>query len=47
VGSWKNELWLHVSKPPENVYIKQIFDGIADAAKELGVLKALDTKKNK
>ncbi|KAL2932722.1 Nicalin, partial [Bienertia sinuspersici] len=25
VGSWDNELWLHVSKPPENAYIKQIF----------------------
>ncbi|KAH9723340.1 Receptor-like protein 1 [Citrus sinensis] len=26
VGSWNNELWIHVSKPPENAYIKQIFE---------------------
>jgi hypothetical protein len=26
VGSWDNELWMHVSKPPENPYIKQIFE---------------------
>lgn len=26
VGSWTNDLWMHVSKPPENPYIKQIFE---------------------
>ncbi|MBA0767517.1 hypothetical protein Gotri_016391 [Gossypium trilobum] len=26
IGSWDNELWIHVSKPPENAYIKQIFE---------------------
>ena len=26
VGSWSNDLWMHVSKPPENPYIKQIFE---------------------
>ena len=26
IGSWDNELWIHVSKPPENTYIKQIFE---------------------
>lgn len=26
IGSSSNELWLHVSKPPENAYIKQIFE---------------------
>lgn len=26
IGSSPNELWLHVSKPPENANIKQIFD---------------------
>ena len=26
VGAWDNELWIHVSKPPENAYIKQIFE---------------------
>jgi len=26
IGSWNNELWMHVSKPPENAYVKQVFD---------------------
>lgn len=26
IGSWNNELWMHVSKPPENAYIKQVFE---------------------
>ena len=26
VGSWSNDLWMHVSKPPENPYIKEIFE---------------------
>jgi hypothetical protein len=26
VGSWSSDLWMHVSKPPENPYIKQIFE---------------------
>ena len=26
IGSSSNELWLHVSKPPESEYIKQIYD---------------------
>lgn len=26
IGSWDHELWIHVSKPPENAYIKQIFE---------------------
>ncbi|XP_044481180.1 nicalin-like isoform X2 [Mangifera indica] len=26
IGSWHNELYIHVSKPPENAYIKQIFE---------------------
>lgn len=26
IGSWENELWIHVSKPPENAYIKQILE---------------------
>ncbi|GLJ54089.1 hypothetical protein SUGI_1158170, partial [Cryptomeria japonica] len=45
VGSWNNELWLHVSKPPENVYIKQIFDGISDVAEELGITVGVKHKK--
>eukprot|EP01018_Ginkgo_biloba_P012135 Gb_13304 [translate_table: standard] len=45
IGSWNNELWLHVSKPPENVYIKQIFDGISDVAEELGITVGVKHKK--
>lgn len=45
VGSWNNELWLHVSKPPENVYIKQIFDGISEVAEELGITVGVKHKK--
>lgn len=26
IGSWENELYIHVSKPPENAYVKQIFE---------------------
>lgn len=26
IGSWEKDLWIHVSKPAENVYIKQIFE---------------------
>lgn len=26
VGSWDSELLIHVSKPPDNAYIKQIFE---------------------
>ncbi|KAG5248126.1 nicalin [Salix suchowensis] len=26
IGSWDNKLWIHVSKPPENAFIKQIFE---------------------
>ncbi|XP_010245975.1 PREDICTED: nicalin-1 isoform X2 [Nelumbo nucifera] len=26
IGSWDDELWIHVSKPPENAYIKQVFE---------------------
>ncbi|KAK8513345.1 hypothetical protein V6N12_052542 [Hibiscus sabdariffa] len=35
IGSWDNELWIHVSKPPENTYIKQIFEGFSSVAEEL------------
>ncbi|KAJ6817171.1 nicalin [Iris pallida] len=45
IGSWNNELWLHVSKPPENAYIKQMFDGLSDVAKELGVTIGVKHKK--
>ncbi|KAI4322448.1 hypothetical protein L6164_022142 [Bauhinia variegata] len=36
IGSWENELWIHVSKPPENAYIKQILEDFSSVAKELG-----------
>ncbi|KAF4374122.1 hypothetical protein F8388_012113 [Cannabis sativa] len=45
VGSWDNELWIHVSKPPENAYIKQIFEGFSNVAEELGVKVGLKHKK--
>ncbi|EEF38571.1 nicalin-1 [Ricinus communis] len=45
IGSWDNELWLHVSKPPENAYIKQIFEGFSSVAKELGFEVGLKHKK--
>ncbi|GMN68310.1 hypothetical protein TIFTF001_037365 [Ficus carica] len=45
VGSWDNELWIHVSKPPENAYIKQIFEGFSNVAEELGFKVGLKHKK--
>ncbi|GLT63897.1 hypothetical protein SLA2020_364270 [Shorea laevis] len=45
IGSWNNELWIHVSKPPENAYIKQIFEGFSEVAEELGVSVGLKHKK--
>ncbi|GKD77705.1 nicalin-1 isoform X2 [Tanacetum coccineum] len=30
-------LWLHVSKPLENAYAKQIFEGLSNVAEEFGV----------
>ncbi|KAJ9188645.1 hypothetical protein P3X46_000020 [Hevea brasiliensis] len=45
IGSWDNELWIHVSKPPENAYIKQIFEGFSNVAKELGLEVSLKHKK--
>ncbi|KAL6342118.1 hypothetical protein AAG906_038598 [Vitis piasezkii] len=45
IGSWDNELWIHVSKPPENAYIKQMFEGFAEVAEELGLKVGLKHKK--
>ncbi|XP_050212413.1 uncharacterized protein LOC126663890 [Mercurialis annua] len=45
IGAWDNELWIHVSKPPENAYIKQIFEGLSSVAKELGIEVGLKHKK--
>ncbi|XVE79208.1 hypothetical protein DITRI_Ditri14bG0039000 [Diplodiscus trichospermus] len=45
IGSWDNELWIHVSKPPENAYIKQIFDGFSNVAEELDLKVGLKHKK--
>lgn len=45
IGSWDNELWIHVSKPPENAYIKQIFEGFSNVAEELGFHMGLKHKK--
>ncbi|KAF5931182.1 hypothetical protein HYC85_032055 [Camellia sinensis] len=45
IGSWDNELWIHVSKPPENAYIKQIFEGFSNVAEDLGLKVGLKHKK--
>ncbi|KAI0515544.1 hypothetical protein KFK09_008209 [Dendrobium nobile] len=45
IGSWNNELWVHVSKPPENAYIKQVFDGLSDIARDMGVKIGIKHKK--
>ncbi|XP_068310437.1 uncharacterized protein [Pyrus communis] len=45
IGSWDNDLWIHVSKPPENAYIKQIFEGFSSVAEELGLNVGLKHKK--
>ncbi|XP_043709418.1 nicalin-1 [Telopea speciosissima] len=45
IGSWDNEMWIHVSKPPENAYIKQIFESFSNVAEELGVKVGLKHKK--
>ncbi|KAL4182992.1 hypothetical protein AMTRI_Chr11g152960 [Amborella trichopoda] len=45
IGSWKNELWLHVSKPPENAYIKQIFEDLSTISEQLGITIGLKHKK--
>ncbi|KAG9459031.1 hypothetical protein H6P81_003539 [Aristolochia fimbriata] len=36
IGSWSDDLWLHVSKPPENAYIKQVYESLSNVAEELG-----------
>ncbi|KAE8656736.1 RNA recognition motif-containing family protein [Hibiscus syriacus] len=45
IGSWYNELWIHVSKPPDNAYIKQIFEGFLNVAEELDIKVGLKHKK--
>nr|CAD1817922.1 unnamed protein product [Ananas comosus var. bracteatus] len=45
IGSWNNELWIHVSKPPENPYIKQIYETFSDVAKDIGVSIGVKHKK--
>ncbi|MCD7449976.1 hypothetical protein HAX54_002693 [Datura stramonium] len=45
VGSLGNQLHLHVSKPPENAYIQQIFQGFSAVAEELGLQVGLKHKK--
>ncbi|OIV99269.1 hypothetical protein TanjilG_17079 [Lupinus angustifolius] len=45
IGSWENELWVHVSKPPENAYIKQIMEDFSGVAEELGFKVNLKHKK--
>uniref|UniRef100_A0A7N0UXC4 Nicalin n=1 Tax=Kalanchoe fedtschenkoi TaxID=63787 RepID=A0A7N0UXC4_KALFE len=45
IGSHDNELWLHVSKPPENAYIKQIKDSFANVEDKLGLKVGIKHKK--
>lgn len=45
VGSLSDDLWIHVSKPPENAYIKQIFEGLSNVADGLGLRVGLKHKK--
>ncbi|XP_057455951.1 uncharacterized protein LOC130747126 [Lotus japonicus] len=45
IGSWENDLWIHVSKPPENAYIKQIHEDFSTVAGELGFNVNLKHKK--
>ncbi|KAM7496954.1 hypothetical protein LguiA_021368 [Lonicera macranthoides] len=45
IGSWDNDLYIHVSKPPENAYIKQIFEGFSKVAEEVGLNVGLKHKK--
>ncbi|GAU20012.1 hypothetical protein TSUD_273470 [Trifolium subterraneum] len=45
IGSWENELWIHVSKPPENAFIKQIMEDFSSVAEDLGFQVNLKHKK--
>ncbi|KAK1323776.1 hypothetical protein QJS10_CPA02g01029 [Acorus calamus] len=45
IGSWSDELWIHVSKPPENAYIKEIYEGFSTVADELGFKINIKQKK--
>ncbi|KAL7084803.1 hypothetical protein ACP275_14G244000 [Erythranthe tilingii] len=45
IGSSSNELWLHVSKPPDNAYIKQMFEDFSSVSEELGLKVGLKHKK--
>ncbi|GFP92272.1 nicalin [Phtheirospermum japonicum] len=45
IGSTSNELWIHVSKPPDNIYIKQIFEGFSSVSEKLGLKVGLKHKK--
>ncbi|KAJ8552014.1 hypothetical protein K7X08_028457 [Anisodus acutangulus] len=45
LGSLGSELHLHVSKPPENTHIQQIFQGFSSVAEESGLQVGLKHKK--
>ncbi|XP_078447157.1 M28 Zn-peptidase nicastrin [Wolffia australiana] len=45
IGSSNGDLWMHISKPPENALIKQIYESLADVAGELGVKIGIKHKK--
>ncbi|CAM8964253.1 unnamed protein product [Rhodiola kirilowii] len=45
IGSFDNQLWMHVSKPPENTYIKQIKDSFSNTGDKLGINIGIRHKK--
>ncbi|CAM8975623.1 unnamed protein product [Rhodiola kirilowii] len=45
IGSSDNELWMHVSKPPENAYIKQIKDTFSNVGDKFGLKVGIKHKK--
>ncbi|KAL8204882.1 hypothetical protein R6Q57_010505 [Mikania cordata] len=45
LSSAKNGLWLHVSKPPGNAYVKKIFEGLSNVAEEFGLKVGLKYKR--
>ncbi|KAJ7546766.1 hypothetical protein O6H91_08G053800 [Diphasiastrum complanatum] len=45
IGLQSNKLHMHVSKPPDNAFVKQMYDGIAGVAQELGISIHIQHKK--
>lgn len=45
IGSGNDRLWMHVSKPPENTYIKQVFESLSSVAEDIGINIGIKHKK--